>query len=270
MDHDGRLKVQEHNRVAWDRLSAEGCRWTIPVDSKTIERARRGDWEVVLTPSRAVPRSWFGDLRKKRVLCLASGGGQQAPILAAAGAMVVSFDLSEEQLAGDKAVADREGLSLQCIQGDMADLSVFEDARFDLVFNPISTVFVPDVAPVWKECHRVLRPGGILLSGFMNPSFFLFDHESSGESGLLVVKHCLPYSESDPERLTPARRRAIEGGEAMEFSHSLDALMGGQLAAGFHIIGFYEDWWEDEETSLNRFTPTSMAIRAVRTGEATE
>jgi SAM-dependent methyltransferase len=264
MDLDGRLEAHEHNRAAWNRLSAEGSRWTTPVDSKTIEWARRGEWEVVLTPDRAVPRSWFGDLREKRVLCLASGGGQQAPILAAAGAMVVSLDLSEEQLSKDRAVAAREGLSLQCIQGDMADLSVFADASFDLVFNPISTVFVPDVAPVWTECHRVLRPGGTLLSGFMNPCFFLFDHESSGEADPLVVKHRLPYSESDLERLAPARRRAIVAGEAMEFSHSLDALIGGQLAAGFHLIGFYEDWWDDEETPLNRFTPTSMATRAVR------
>ena len=260
----GSMDHLEHNREAWNLLSEKGCEWTVPVSSQTIERARRGEWDVVLTPRRKVPKSWFGELERKRVLCLASGGGQQAPVLAAAGASVVSFDLSENQLAQDRMVAEREALSLQCIQGDMADLSVFDDAQFDLIFNPVSTVFVPDVLPVWRECSRVLRPGGCLLSGFMNPGFFLFDHEPLGGSEDLVVKYSLPYSELESQQLSPSRREEIEGGGALEFSHSLDTLLGGQLAAGFVIAGFYEDWWRDEETPLNRFSPTSMATRAIR------
>lgn len=260
----GPMDPLEHNRAAWNLLFEKGCEWTKPVDSQTIERARRGEWAVLLTPRRKVPRSWFGDLRGMNVLCLASGGGQQAPVLAAAGASVVSFDLSENQLAQDRMVAEREALSLQCIQGDMADLSVFGDAQFDLVFNPISTVFVPDVLPVWRESFRVLRPGGALLSGFMNPGFFLFDHKPLGGSEDLVVKYSLPYSELEPQHLCPSRREEIEGGGALEFSHSLETLLGGQLAAGFVITGFYEDWWSDEETPLNRFSPTSMATRSIR------
>jgi ubiquinone/menaquinone biosynthesis C-methylase UbiE len=207
---------------------------------------------------------WLGNLEGKDVLCLASGGGQQAPLMAAAGARVVSFDLSDEQLAKDRFVAEREGLSLHCVQGNMADLSVFEPASFDLVFNPVSNVFVPDLRPVWRECYRVLRYGGALLAGFMNPSFFLFDHGEAERAGILVAKHTLPYSEMDLEQLGPGRRREIESGEAMEFSHSLEAQIGGQLEAGLTIVGFYEDWWEDEATPLNRLSPTSMATRAIR------
>src|SRR5690606_7312110 len=114
------------------------------------------------------PKQWFGTLKGKDVLCLASGGGQQVPILAAAGGRVTSFDNSEEQLSRDRAVAEREGLGVETVQGDMADLSVFPDASFDLVFHPASNLFIPDVNPVWRECFRVLRPGGRLLSGFLN------------------------------------------------------------------------------------------------------
>jgi len=146
----------------------------------------------------------------------------------------------------------------------MADLSTFGDAAFDLVFNPVSNVFVPDPRPVWRECHRVLRPGGFLLAGFMNPSFFLFDHEEAECTGVLVAKYRLPYSEMDPGQLDPKRRRNVEAGEAMEFSHSLEAQIGGQLDAGFNLVGFYEDWWEDEATPLNRLSPTSIATRAIR------
>ena len=61
------------------------------------------------------------------------------------------------------------------IEGDMADLAAFDDESFDLVFHPCSNGFVPDVLPVWREAARVLRTGGTLLSGCINPVIYLFD-----------------------------------------------------------------------------------------------
>lgn len=258
------MEVFEHNRMAWNRESLQEGDWARPVPAHVIQRARQGNWEVILTPTRPVPRAWFGDIRNKRILCLASGGGQQAPVLAAGGARVVSFDISEEQLAKDRMVARREGLDLRCVQGTMTDLSVFEDESFDLVFNPVSTVFVPDPRPVWRESYRVLRPGGALLTGLMNPAFFLFDHDEARVEGTLVARYPLPYSEKDLGPIPPARRRAIERGEAREFSHSLETLIGGQVNAGFVLSGFYEDGWSDEATPLNRLCPTFMATLARR------
>jgi len=217
---------------------------------------------VILTPNRAVPREWFGDLTGRRVLCLASGGGQQAPVLAAAGAQVTSFDNSDEQLAKDAEVARREGLDLAIRRGDMADLSCFADHSFELVFHPVSNVFARDPRPVWRECHRVLAPGGRLLAGFMNPDFFLFDHEDIERGGPLAVRFPLPFS--DAASLPPDRLAArIAAGEPLEFSHSLDAQIGGQLAAGFLIAGFYEDRWNTEATPLDAYLPTSMATLAL-------
>ncbi|MEX2572169.1 MAG: class I SAM-dependent methyltransferase [Gemmatimonadota bacterium] len=257
------MNIIERSRQAWNRESAAGSEWSIPVGPEVTGAARQGSWQVILTPNRAVPPDWFGELRGSRVLCLASGGGQQAPVLAAAGADVVSFDLSDEQLAKDRLVAERDDLSIRCVRGDMRDLSVFADETFDIIFHPISNVFVPDVLPVWRECHRVLRVGGRLLAGFMNPAFFLFDHDQAVASGTLAVTHVLPYSE--PASLEPeARRRWEEGGEAAQFSHSLEAQIGGQIAAGFALTGFYEDTWSDAATPLNRFTPTAIATRAVK------
>ena len=68
-----------YNRQAWDRQVRRGNRWTIPVSPEEISRARRGEISVVLTPTKPVPKGWFGDLRGKHVLGLASGGGQQVP-----------------------------------------------------------------------------------------------------------------------------------------------------------------------------------------------
>ena len=189
------MNTVSYNREGWNRQSRSGSRWTIPVDPETISAAKAGNWQVILTPNKFVPRKWFGDLKGKQVLCLASGGGQQAPVLAAAGASVISFDNSDEQLAKDQLVADRDELDLKTIQGDMADLSIFEDGCFDLIFHPVSNVFSEEILPVWKECFRVLGHGGRLLSGFMNPTFFLFDHEEAEKTGKLQVQYSLPFSD---------------------------------------------------------------------------
>src|SRR5215218_1019238 len=167
------MEVPEYNRGAWDRQVEDGNPWSVPVGPEVIEAARRGQWEVLLTEKKPVPRSWFPEMAGADVLCLASGGGQQAPTFAAAGASVTVLDNSPLQLAQDRFVAEREALDLKTVQGDMRDLSAFADESFDLIFHPVSNLFVPELAPMWRECFRVLRPGGSLLAGFLNPDVYL-------------------------------------------------------------------------------------------------
>jgi SAM-dependent methyltransferase len=152
-----------YNRAAWDREVESGNEWTRPVGPEVIARARAGDWSVVLIGYEPVPRGWFpAELAGTSVLCLASGGGQQGPVLAAAGAVVTVLDNSPRQLSRDQEVAGREGLAVRTVLGDMRDLGAFPDASFDVVFNPVSNVFCPDLTPVWRESFRVLRAGGTL------------------------------------------------------------------------------------------------------------
>jgi len=194
------------------------------------------------------------------VLCLASGGGQQGPILAAAGANVTVFDNSPRQLAQDRFVAERDSLELATIEGDMADLLMFPDESFGLIVHPVSNLFVPDVRPVWAEAFRVLRPGGALLAGFANPVIYLFDDELA-ERGTLQVKHSLPYSDllslSEEER-----QRYMDEGWPLEFGHTLEDQIGGQLEAGFVITGFYED--VHPGTPLANYAPSFIATRALK------
>lgn len=256
--------VPDYNREAWNRQSAAGSRWTTPVDAAAVARARRGELELFLTPNRPAPADWLGELPGRDVLALGSGGGQQAPLLAAAGARVVSVDLSDRQLAADRLVAEREGLDLRLVQGDMADLSALTDASFDLIFHPVSNVFVPDPEPVWRECRRVLRPGGELLAGFMNPFFYLFDHDAIMGGAPPTACFRLPYADLErqgPDGPLPPRP---DNGDPWEYSHSLQTQIGGQLAAGLVLVDLYEDWWEDDVTSLNRLMPTTIATRARR------
>ena len=255
------MDIRSYNRDAWDReVQAGKNRWTQPVTSEIIARAKHGDFSVVLTENIAVPRRWFPPLHGTNILCLAAGGGQQGPVLAAAGANVTVFDNSPAQLEQDQLVAARESLSLRTVEGDAADLSTFADGSFEVVFNPVSTVFMPDVRAVWRECARVLRHGGILMTGFMNPIHYIFDLYKADE-GVLEVLHSIPYSD-----LTSLSQQDLEEhltkGLPVEFGHSLTDLLGGQCAAGFMITDLYEDYML--ESPLHKYHSSYLATRAVR------
>ncbi|QDU84799.1 hypothetical protein Pla163_19130 [Planctomycetes bacterium Pla163] len=272
-EKQGRFDLLAHNRKAWNAQALGGSEWSRPVDSAAVASARAAGKagrapDVILTPTHRVPDAWFGELAGARVLCLASGGGQQAPLLAAAGAQVVSYDLSDEQLARDTQVAEREGLDVTCVRGDMRDLSVFTAERFDLIFHPVSNVFVDDVQAVWNECARVLVPGGRLLAGFMNPDVFAFDDAvlegRPCEDGALL-RHRVPYVElrdADPAALA----RRVKKNEPLEFGHDLETQIGGQLRAGFVLEDLFGDFWDEGRSILAKHMPAAFATLSRKRG----
>ncbi|HZW02906.1 MAG TPA: class I SAM-dependent methyltransferase [Anaerolineaceae bacterium] len=255
------MDVPAYNRLAWDREVESGNPWTHPVSLEEIQQARQGYWQILLTPATPVPKAWLGDVRGRDILCLASGGGQQGPILAAAGANVTVLDNSPKQLEQDELVAKRDGLTLRLELGQMDNLSLFPNGHFDLVVHPVSNLFVADIRPVWREAYRVLRQGGALLSGFCNPAQYMFGCQEVGDDNSIALRYSLPYSDLaslSPEELDSCLRK----GQPLEFSHSLDEQIGGQIEAGFKIAGFYEDRWPDHP--LDKYFPTFMATYSVK------
>ena len=254
-----KLNITQYNKHAWDHEVDIQNPWTMPVSPQEIAEAREGKFQLLLTPTKPVPMSWYPDLHGCRVLGLASGGGQQGPILAAAGARVTVFDNSPKQLEQDRQVAERENLNLRLVEGDMADLSVFEDASFDFIFHPVSNCFVPEILPVWHEAFRVLAPGGTLVAGFVNPVQYTFDNDLA-EEGIYQMRYSLPYS--DLTSISEEDRLRLFKDDPLEFSHTLEEQIGGQLQAGFHLIGFFEDTWEEDK--IKEYIPTFIATRALK------
>jgi ubiquinone/menaquinone biosynthesis C-methylase UbiE len=250
----------QYNKEAWNNLVRSGNRWTIPVSDEVIDKAKNGEWSVVLTPLIPVPLNWF-PAKGSKVLALASGGGQQTPILAAAGFEVTVLDNSIAQLDRDREMAERHHLKITTIEGDMANLSAFADGTFDLIFNPCSTAFVPEVTAVYKESARVLKKGGIFMTGFTKPIYFLFDVRLADE-GIFKLKYSQPYSDLtslDDEEL----KYFIDRNEPIVFGHTLEQHINGQLKAGLNITEIYEDFMGDNNP-VDKYFPALMAVRSVK------
>lgn len=249
-----------YNRKAWDKMALAGDKFYRAMTPEQIEKARNGDWRIRVTPTKEVPRDWLEPLAGKELLCLAGGGGQQAPILAALGANVTVFDLSESQLERDKEIAKREGLQIKTVAGDMRDLGCFESEAFDLILSPCATCFCPTVEQIWHESFRVLRHGGSLIVGFINPVYYLFDAKKMDRDEF-EVRHKIPYCDFD---LPEDEREALIGPERpLEFGHGLDSLIGSQIAAGLSLTGFYEDGWGAND-KLSSMINLFIATRATK------
>ena len=222
------MEYEDYNSKIIDSWIREGWEWGKPVEHSVIEKAREGDWSVLLTPTKSVPHSWFLPFEGLDVLGLASGGGQQMPIFASLGARCTVLDYSELQLESEKAVARREGYSIRLVRANMAEPLPFADGSFDLIFHPVSNCYIRDVYPLWRECYRVLRKGGRLLAGLDNGINYIVD-----ENHERIVRG-LPF---DPI----AENAELPAGEAYEFSHSAEEQIGGQLKAGFTLLDIYSD-----------------------------
>ncbi len=248
------MNYTDINAKAIDKWVAEGWRWGIPIDHQTYLSAKQGKWGVLLTPTKIVSHDWFGDLKDKKLLGLASGGAQQIPIFCALGAKCTVLDYSDKQLASERAVADREGYAVQIVKHDMTQPLPFSDNSFDIIFHPVSNSYVEAVEPIFKECYRVLKKGGILLCGLDNGIGYMVDND------LKMIVNKMPFN--------PLKNKAhmaqLEADDAgIQFSHTIAEQLGGQLKAGFTLTHIEED--TDGEGRLHELNiPTFIMTRAVK------
>ena len=226
------MNYQDINAQTIDRWVEEGWEWGIPITHEEFVAAQNGKWDVLLTPTKPVPHTWFGELKGKKVLGLASGGGQQMPIFSALGADCTVLDYSPKQLESEHMVAQREGYNIRIIRADMTKPLPFPDAEFDLIFHPVSNCYVEKVEPIFAECFRVLKHGGILLCGLGNEINYLVDENET------VISNEMPFNPLTNDRY----RKQLEDEDCgMQFSHTIEEQLGGQLKAGSVLTDIFGD-----------------------------
>jgi len=237
-----------------DKWVDGGWEWGRAIDHETFEKAKAGDWSVVLTPTKPVPREWFCGLMGAKVLGLASGGGQQMPIFSALGAKCTVLDYSQRQLDSEAMVAEREGYEIEIVRADMTRPLPFPNECFDLIFHPVSNSYIEDVKPVWRECARVLKRGGILLAGLDNGLAYAFDDEERN-----IVRK-LPFN---PLKDPALYALSIRDDWGIQFSHTIEEQVGGQIEAGLTLTHIFQDT-TGAGVLHDHNIPTFYATRAVK------
>ena len=218
--------VEARNRQAYDRMVQTKHFLTQPVSTE----------ELANPLATLDAKGWLGgNIRGWNVLCLAAGGGRQGPLYCAAGANVTVLDISPGMLQLDRQVSAQLGLNYKIIQGDMAELSMFQDDEFDLVAHPVSTCYVPDIEPVFAEIARVLRPGGLYVSQHKQP----MNLQASLElvQGRYVIETPVGHA---AKSLSIGQSSLLREPETVEFAHSLDAILGGICRTGMSIEAISE------------------------------
>lgn len=231
--------MRNHNARAWNALARGGDPLAQPAT----------DDELRDSSSLVDAAGWLGDVRGRRVLCLAAGGGRHSAMYAALGATVTVVDLSSEMLALDRAVARERGFDVRLVETSMDDLSMFAVGEFDAVVHPVSTCYVPDVQGVFREVARVTHGGGLYVSQHKSPASLQTTLRPAASGRYEVAE---PYYRTGPLP-TAAEPSALRERRTLEFLHRWEELVGGMCQAGFVIEDLLEPMHVKTQAEVGSF-----------------
>jgi ubiquinone/menaquinone biosynthesis C-methylase UbiE len=237
--------VTKDNQQKWDRL----VQMDVPC-SRSVK-----DIDPAKAREKVDPYNMLGDVKGKKVLCLASGGGQQSIEFALLGADVTVVDFSQEQLQKDQQAMEQHSLSVRIVQSDMRDLSMFETGEFDIVFHPYSINYIPEVETVFDEVTRVLKSGGIYYLMFHNPFVqgswkdscwgSKWDKEELWQGRGYPLS--LPYKEGYPIKVSDqswnfvdSQGTEVKADAPQEFKHTLSTIINSLIQRNFTVLKFQE------------------------------
>jgi len=248
------MKSKEYdNETKWDDLAKNGVLCSQPKLELTPEEAK-----IYINRNGFYPNSLIG----MNVLCLASGGGQQSIGFALLGANVTVVDFSEKQLEKDKLVAKKHNKNIRIIKSDMRDLSFCLDEEFDIVCQPYSINYIPDVEKVFDEVARVLKPNGVYDIMFHNP----YVHgswkdgcwekewkteelwESKGYPIWQPYREGYPIKTLDPNwNFISSNNKEVRIESPQEYRHTMSTIINGLIKRKLEILEYKEEVGTDYE-----------------------
>jgi SAM-dependent methyltransferase len=189
----------------------------------------------------------IGDVKGKRVLDLGCGSGQSAIAFAKQGAIVIAVDAAPQQLARAREHAEAEEAKVEWRLGDLADLAFLRAESIDVAFSAFAVAEVDDVARLFRQVQRVLKPNA--------PFVFSYEHPVAlciGEDGRAVYS----YFESGPVAVE-------QHGETL----TLHARGIGDVFTELGRAGFRVDTIVEPKPALaNATLPTTIVWRARKEG----
>jgi len=253
------MSTHQRNKVAWDQLAASGSRFAkVATDEECKNPLKTLDTRGWL------PKSVAG----LQVLCLASGGGWQSILYASAGAQVTVVDISPEMLRLDAREAERRNLQIELLETSMDDLSALAEQSFDIVHQPVSTCYIPDLVAVYREIARVLCVGGLYISQHKQPTSLQISQRNSENKYVIGI----PYYHTGP--LPQVEDRSYRETGAVEYLHTWEQLVGELCRSGFVLEDFREPPRADPQALPGNFrhrgcyTPPYVRLKARRVATA--
>lgn len=164
---------------------------------------------------------------------------------------------SDQQLESERLVAEREGYDIDIVKADTTQPLPFADESFDMIIQPVANCYVEKVKPIWKECYRVLKKGGVLLVGLDNGINYLFDSEDEK-----YVVNSLPFNPlKNPDQMQQLEKDDF----GVQFSHTLEEQIGDQLEAFNQSLWRYQrrrpparieypDFYRDQKREIAKAT----------------
>lgn len=226
------MSFQQRNRAAWNRLVESGSQFAkVASDEECREPLK------VLDGRGWLPTSVVG----LNVLCLAAGGGWQSILYASAGANVTVVDLSPAMLKKDTQEAQRRNLQIRAVEASMDDLSALADQSYDIVHQPVSTCYVPDITVVYREIARLLRDDGSYISQHKQPTSLQIAERDERNRYVLGLR----YYQDGP--LPQVEDQSYREAGTVEYLHRWEEIVGGLCRSGFVVQDLTEPYRGDPE-----------------------
>jgi SAM-dependent methyltransferase len=239
-DPDRPHAVLHRSADASESLAASRAWWDHDADRYLAEHGQAlGPVRLLWGPEGADESglSLLGEVSGQTVLEVGCGAGQGARWLRARGADAVGVDVSHRMLQlarrldGDEPPAGRG----RWVQGDAGRLP-FAASSFDLAVSSYGALpFVPDLAPVFAEVHRVLRGEGRWAFSVTHPFRWCF-LDDAGPAGLVVRRSYFDrraYVEEGPDT----------SATYVEHHHTMGDVVGALAETGFAVTRLVEPTW---------------------------
>ena len=203
----------------------------------------------------------LGSVEGRRVLDLGCGAGHNAVVLAQQGAKVLAVDPSADQLATARARAEEADIRVELHQAELADLAFLRSDSIDAAISVMTLATADDLARVFRQVHRVLKPEAPLACSFPHPAFAMLD--PLGEDPLRIVRG---YDDATPQAWE------LDGRDIVDRPRTFAELFTTFGRAGFRIDQVIEATAPatsrpgPSHADVMRFVPATLVLRARKQG----
>ena len=203
----------------------------------------------------------LGDVEGKQFLDAGCGEGYLARYYAKKGADVTAIDLSQRLIETSEQLTEKEGITIDYRVDNVCYIESVPNAEFDIILSNLVLLNIPCIDDAFKEFHRVLKVGGVLVFSIVHPAFNFYgpgswemgekDSETKRREGL-YFKVDRYFEEEEYERHWKTRQ-GNKFPEPISFFHrTLSTYINSLSNAGFQLLEFAEPQPANDDQFFDR------------------